>query len=157
MTLMCRRTWLHDCEFIDQQLRGLLGAGNVKLDVVDDAQRDERLCNSDFEINVHGGLGSMFQETWAASLGTTNACADLKHDDKSVDERFAKLFRAKTLEERTTLAREIERYVSKEKVYLIHMWKPVKIIGWRSYVKGFLPPAEDQQGNLDHAVIWLDK
>ncbi len=156
--VMCRAAWVFFCEFGEQQLRGLLGEGNVSLDVVDDATRDERLCSGNFEVNLHGGLGGdQFPETIASSMITTNECANVKHDDTHVDDLFAKLSQVQTLEERIKVAREIERYVTLENAYFSQFWKPVKNIGIRTYVKGFFAPAVGQGNNLDHATIWLDK
>ena len=156
-TIMCRQEWVNDCEFIDQQLRGLLGDGNVILDVVDTATRDERICNGDFEAMIHGGIGGMFPEDYNSSFITTNQCSDIKHGDTHVDDLFSELQQADNLEDRTRIAREIERYVALEKTYVIQSYKPLKTTVWRSYVKGFFPPSSIQQGNADLAEVFLDK
>ena len=156
-TVMCRQEWVNDCEFIDQQLRGLLGDGNVVLDVVDTATRDERICNGDFEGMIHGGIGGMFPEDYATSFITTNQCSDIKHGDTHVDDLFSQLKQATNLEDRTRIAREIERYVILEKAYVIQSYKPLKTTVWRTYVKGFFPPSSIQQGNTDLATVYLDK
>ena len=156
-TIMCRQEWVPDCEFVDQQLRGLLGDGNVVLDVVDTATRDERICSGDFEGMIHGGIGGMFPEDYATSFITTNRCSDIKHGDTHVDDLFSQLKQATNLEDRTRIARAIERYVILEKAYVIQSYKPLKNTVWRTYVRGFFPPSSIQQGNADLAQVYLDK
>ena len=106
---------------------------------------------------IHGGIGGMFPEDYATSFTTTNQCSDIKHGDLHVDELFAQLKQASNLEERITIAREIERYVTLEKAYVIQSYKPLKNVAWRTYVKGFFPPSSIQQGNADLAEVFLDK
>ena len=155
---MCRSAWIFFCEFGEQQMRGLLGEGNTTIDVVDDATRDERLCNGDFEINLHGGLGGdQFPETLAPSLRTTNECADIKSHDTHIDDLFDQLEVVPNMEERIRIAKEIERYVGPEQAYVSQFWKVLKNIGVRSFVKGFYAPAVGQNNNLDHATVWLYK
>ena len=139
-------------------MRGLLGDGNVSIDVVDDATRDDRICKGDFSINLHGGLGGdQFPETMQPSFSTTNECANVKSHDTHIDDLFAQLAVVSTMEERIRIAREIERYVGPEKAYVSQFWKVLKNIAVRSYVKGFYAPSVGQNNNLDHATVWLDK
>lgn len=156
--IMCRSAWIFFCEFGEQQMRGLLGDGNVSIDVVDDATRDDRICKGDFSINLHGGLGGdQFPETMQPSFSTTNECANVKSHDTHVDDLFAQLAVVPNMEERVRIAKEIERYVGPEKAYVSQFWKVLKNIGVRSYVKGFYAPSVGQNNNLDHATVWLDK
>ena len=99
----------------------------------------------------------MFPEDYASSFLTTNQCADIKHGDAHVDDLFNELKQVDNIDDRIRIAREIERYVTLEKAYVIQSYKPLKNVVWRSYVKGFFPPSSIQQGNADLAEVFLDK
>ena len=58
---------------------------------------------------------------------------------------------------RVEVFRELERYVILEQVYTIPLLGELAVTPYRSYMKGYLPPAGDVNNNYNHARTWLDK
>ena len=159
-SIMCRNVWISNCEFYEQQFRGFLGEGNVTLDIVDTATRDERSCAGDYAIASGGNLGAdgPAPQAYYAAFASTNACATYgKHGDTKVDDMFKAAASAKTIEDRIEKTRALEKYIMHDKVYAIVTNKESKKAAFRSYMKGFVAPAVGQYNNTSHATVWLDK
>ena len=51
----------------------------------------------------------------------------------------------------------MEEYIIREQVYRVSLYGETAVTPYRSYVKGYQPPAGNVNVNYDHATTWLDK
>ncbi|MBI4200632.1 MAG: ABC transporter substrate-binding protein [Chloroflexi bacterium] len=155
-TLMCRDLWVKWCEFLEGQLTGLLGQGNVTIDVVDTAKRGARIATGDFDIHPDSYF-SLFPTEGVSDFLTTNPNADVKHNDKKVDEYFDRLLTVTSFEEKVKLSREIERYILQQQYLTTYTWYQWAVLAFRSYVKGVAFPAQNSALLTDFVTTWMDK
>ena len=119
-------------------------------------------CDGSYEMigNFNTGVG-LFPDTLASRLVSLskNRCADFsKHDDPKVDDLLQQIVSSGDHAERVRLAREVERYLLLDKVYLAPFYTRWVLIPVRGYVEGLQLTRTVQRADyLDHAWVWLDK
>jgi len=119
-------------------------------------------CDGSYEMigNFNTGVG-LFPDTLASRLVSLskNRCADFsKHDDPKVDDLLQQIVSSGDHAERVRLAREVEKYLLLDKVYLAPFYTRWVLIPVRGYVEGLQLTRTVQRADyLDHAWVWLDK
>ncbi|MBI4200504.1 MAG: ABC transporter substrate-binding protein [Chloroflexi bacterium] len=160
LKIMTGTQYLNYSEWAQAQLVGLLGQGNVELDVVDWVVFLKRLCDGDFAVAnpLDSGVDARFSpEILASGYITTNKCSYIQHDDKKVDALFVAMTRTSDQAERVRLGRELERYLSIESWLAWNIMIERRWVAYRDYVKGWPSPKSSPQSNSDYATTWLDK
>ena len=153
---MCRRLWGFVCEPLVGQLEAL--GISVDLQLVDDATRAARTLEAAYDMVMSGPTVALpSQYLSLISTVGANAAADPKHNDTKVDEFFTALAAAGSVEERVSIAREMEQYVAVEQVYGAWLYTENAHSVAREYVKGIQVPIDNYRRNLDFATVWLDK
>ncbi|MBI4199014.1 MAG: ABC transporter substrate-binding protein [Chloroflexi bacterium] len=147
-------------EWLVGDLAGLLGAANLKLEVLDIATYNNRICAGGFDLLQpisSGVVNRHLPELVAAGYSSTNKCAYFQHDDKKVDELFGRIAATGDPATRVKLARELEKYLSIEQWLAINVSAERQYVAFRDYVKGWPVPAWNPENNADYATTWLDK
>ncbi|PKB65271.1 MAG: hypothetical protein BZY82_09075 [SAR202 cluster bacterium Io17-Chloro-G3] len=157
VSILCRDRWVAFCEWTEGQLTGLLGKGNVSIDVVDTATYNDRKGRGDWEIDAPSGSAHVTPEDMQAYWLTTNPNAKNQHDDTNVDKMFIKLANTPDGPERTKLAQELEYYLVQDQVLGIPTWFELGVVAYRSYIKGMPVPPVCSSCSIDMATVWIDK
>ncbi|MFN0073797.1 MAG: ABC transporter substrate-binding protein [Chloroflexota bacterium] len=156
-TLFGQRSWQAEHEW----LQGQLATVGIKasLDLVDVATYNERAARKDFNLQTGKGATITFPEGLSVLINQLSLAnnAFAVHEDPKVAEFFTRFDKAKTLEERVPIYREMEKYVLQDQVYGVVLYDQIQTIPYRSHVKGMMLPAEDITANLSFATVWLDK
>jgi len=155
--VMCRSAWIDYCEFIEGQLSGLLGMGNVKLDVVDTATFRDRNRAGKYTLNASSHSVGITPEGQALTWSYLNKGGAALHNDQKVDEMFAAMGNEADSNERIKKAQALERYMIQDKVYGISMWFEVGVVAYRSHIRNMAVAAILNHTNLDHSTVWMDK
>lgn len=161
LSILTGERWVNRGEWLKGQLDGLLGEANVKIDVFDTATFLAKTCSGDFQIvnPLDSGVWARHSpELLAGGYSSTNKCSYIQHDDKKVDDLFARITASGNLDERAKLAREVERYLSIEAWLALNLTKDSGyFVAFRSYMKGWDFPQVIAPFNADYATIWMDK
>ncbi|PKB68635.1 MAG: hypothetical protein BZY82_00185 [SAR202 cluster bacterium Io17-Chloro-G3] len=155
-TLLCRNEWLVSCGYVKNQLSGLLGQGNVELDMVDEISQVERQCRGDFDISI-SFQADLFPETSAERFDSINECSDVKNDP-ALDDYFSRLAGmrfTKPLYVHKNLSKEIELYILQEKFYKIILWYEIATQAYRQNLKDVIIPAQGGKHHLAYETAWL--
>ena len=70
---------------------------------------------------------------------------------------FDALRGATSLEQRTKIYRELEKYYLVDQVYFIPLAGDIAVIPYRSYVHGVIPSKTTHQNYTDFATVWSTK
>jgi ABC-type transport system substrate-binding protein len=155
----CWRVAQSACEFLAGQFTTL--GVNFNLKLVDTGTRQVTAATLDNDIDSASGWqgGFAIPEMIIQNLArySENKRAGPKHEDPRIGEYFEELHTSVDLQKRIEVFRELERYVILEQVYNIPLLGELAVTPYRSYVKGYLPPAGDVNNNYNHARTWLDK
>jgi ABC-type transport system substrate-binding protein len=156
-TLFGQRSWQAEEEWIQGQL-ATIGI-RASLDLVDVATYNERAARKDFNLQTGKGATITFPEGLSVLINRLSLAnnAFAVHEDPKVAEFFTRFDTARTMEQRQTIYREMEKYVLQDQVYGVVLYDQVQTIPYRSYVKGMMIPQEDITANLSFATVWLDK
>ncbi|MBI4200338.1 MAG: ABC transporter substrate-binding protein [Chloroflexi bacterium] len=161
VNILTGQNWVNYAEWLKGQLDGLLGAPNVALTVFDTATYNAKLCQGAFELvqPLSSGVEARHSpEIVAGGYISTNSCSYVQHDDKKVDELFARIAAVSDQQERIRLGREIERYLSIESWLALNVGEDgANFVAFRSYVKGWNFPQVTPYSNGDYTTMWLDK
>ena len=147
------------CEYIQAQLAELGITMDFK--IVDTPGYSATSVTLDNDTNSASGWpsGNAIPEMIRQDLApySTNPGATFQHEDPRIEEYFGQLEAAGTLDERIRIFREMEEYIIREQVYRVSLYGETAVTPYRSYVKGYQPPAGNVNVNYDHATTWLDK
>ena len=147
------------CEYIQAQLAELGITMDFK--IVDTPGYSATSVTLDNDTNSASGWpsGNAIPEMIRQDLApySTNPGASFQHEDPRIEEYFGQLEAAGTLDERIRIFREMEEYIIREQVYRVSLYGETAVTPYRSYVKGYQPPAGNVNVNYDHATTWLDK
>jgi ABC-type transport system substrate-binding protein len=152
-----QRTWQAEHEWLQSQL-ATVGIKSA-LDLVDVATYNERAARKDFNMQTGKGATITFPEGLSVLVNQLSLAnnAFAVHEDAKVNEFFTRFDRAKGMEERIQIYREMEKYILVDQVYGVVLYDQVQTIPYRSHVKGLAIPQEDITANLSFATVWLDK
>lgn len=153
---LCWQLWGPWCEYVEAQLTGLFGQGNVRLELIDTAAWNQRVCDATYQLTIAGIVGLWPQET-ATYFSPENRCARIKTTDEKIKDAYVQLGSAKDVPSMVDIFRNLERYVLQEQAYAMVMWWEIAVLGFRDYVKGVLIPQESVFNFTDQATVWLDK
>ncbi len=158
-SFLCRSVnWVPECEFFSEQLRTL--GIDVVIDMRGIADYEQAGCAGDYDLRIGGGgISAPFPESAydPTSSVDINPCATTKHRDPKIDSIFQELFRTTSFDKRLELARELERYLVLEQVYLVTSWTQVYWQPFRGYVHGVLDPGEEPCNYCAYSTVWMDK
>jgi peptide/nickel transport system substrate-binding protein len=153
---MCRRQWVFQCEPIMGQLINM--GLKVILEPEDDASLASRSDKGDFEIKLNGP-GNVLPEDYVTSYSPRSEYAQSgnPHNDMKVKTLFDRLGKAKNLEERIVVAKEMEQYIAFDQIIAIQLYDIWGSHAYRTYVKGVPVPAVNPRILLARTYTWLDK
>jgi peptide/nickel transport system substrate-binding protein len=152
-----QRSWQTEHEWLQSQL-ATIGIQS-RLDLVDVATYNERAARKDFYMQTGKGATITFPEGLSVLINPQSLANNAfpVHEDMKVAEFFTRMDKAKNLEERISLYRELEKYVLVDQVYGVVLYDQIQTIPYRSHLKGMPVPQEDITANLSFATVWLDK
>jgi peptide/nickel transport system substrate-binding protein len=152
-----QRNWQTEHEWLQSQLASI--GIRARLDLVDVATYNERAARKDFYIQTGKGATITFPEGLSVLVNAQSMAnnAFAVHEDPKVPEFFNRFDRAKTMEERVGIYRELEKYLLVDQVYGVPLYDQIQTIPYRSHLKGMPIPQEDITANLSFATVWLDK
>ncbi|MBI4200337.1 MAG: ABC transporter substrate-binding protein [Chloroflexi bacterium] len=161
VTILTGQSWINYAEWLKGQLDPLMGTANVNIAIFDSATYNKKICDGDFDLIQPLSSGVQARHSPEAIAGgyvSTNKCSYIRHDDKKVDELFARIQAIGDQAERVKLAREIERYLSIESWLALNIGEDgANFVAFRNYVKGWNPPQVTPYSNADYVTVWLDK
>ena len=154
---LCRSINPKPCEFLKDQLSGL--GINLELHMADESEWNRGRTSLDYASQQGRLTPSQIPEGTQSVYGRyeNNPDSYAKHNDIEVDNLYTLLENALTLERRIELWRNIEKYLFKEKTYIIPIAEYINVIPYRTYLKGLAIPAEDAHANTDFSTVWLGK
>jgi len=157
MGYLCRALNLIRCEFLQAQLAGL--NIDLKLHIVDEGEWNRARFTLDYDSQSGANFSGTVPEATERVYGrySENPDAFARHKDPAIDRYYFLLRQAIASDQRTTIWRELERYILTEQVYLIPIAATIQVVPYRSYVKGIVIPPEDGHAHTDFATVWLDK
>lgn len=160
MSLPCnsRGTWIDRCQFLKAQLREM----GIELDltIMDQGAHTSAYRTLDWDAyQIGGGFSVEIPEATEVVLGVydKNAGGFTKHADAKLNGLFETLSGVTSVEERTRVWREIERYVLVDQVHVVPLANPIFVIPYSARVKGRLNPSVDVTNYFDMTTVWLDE
>jgi peptide/nickel transport system substrate-binding protein len=158
-TLMVGERWVKYGEWLETQLSGLLGEGNVTISVKDSATYYDQIAEGNYEIlqNLSSSVHIRHSpELLAPGWLSTNRSSWIKHDDKKADELFATIRVTQDPAQRAKLAQELEIHI-RDNVVGLMLYQSEHYVAFRSHVKDFIPPQTNPAANATFVNVWLDK
>ena len=157
MEIMCKRTHVPRCEFLQGQLTPL--GIDLKLDVVDSATNNTRGRGLGWHVRLGGASYTYIPEDLELQMASfsKDVAANAKFEDRKMDELFERLKRARSVEERIQINQEVEKLTLLDQAYMIPLFGTRAVIAYRSYVKGLIPAPDGIENNNTWATVWLDK
>ena len=154
---LCRSLNPKPCEFLKDQLSGL--GITLELNMTDESEWNRGRTSLDYDSQQGRLTPSQIPEGTQSVYGRyeNNPDAYAKHNDKHVENLYKLLKESLTLEHRIEIWRDIERYLFKDKTYIIPIAEYINVIPYRTYVKGLAIPAEDAHANTDFSTVWMEK
>ncbi len=154
---LCRSINPKPCEFLKDQLSGL--GINLELNMTDESEWNRGRTSLDYDSQQGRLTPSQIPEGTQSVYGRyeNNPDSYAKHNDKHVESLYKLLKESLTLERRVEIWRDMERYLFKDKTYIIPIAEYINVIPYRTYVKGLAIPAEDAHANTDFSTVWMEK
>jgi len=152
--MLCRRLWAAYCEAFSTQLAEM--GIDAPLDLVDDAIQEARVIAGEYDFKVMGPTVAN-PEQYNLQPSSEVPSNDVKHEDPKVGEFFDRLGEARTLDERVTIARELEQYVAIDQVYGAWTYQQVAHQAYRDYLMDQPIPADNYRRGMTYDTTWLDQ
>ena len=157
MGYLCRARLTARCEFLHNQLAGL--GIDMQIHLVDEAEWNRGRVSLDYDSQPGSNFTSPIPEGTEAAYGVYSRFPDAyaKHEDAHVTLLYEELRATRTHRQRVAAWREIERYVVRDRSYVVPIAGTIQVVPYRTYVKGLVIPPEDGHTHTDFATVWLDK
>jgi len=157
MGYLCRAIHMPRCEFLQQQLAGL--KINLVLHIVDEGEWNRARFTLDYDTQSGSNFSGTVPEASESAYGrySKNPDAYARHEDPVIDQFYFMLRQAIASDQRTSIWRQMERYIVDEQVYVIPIAASYQVVPYRTYVKGIVVPPEDGHAHTDFSTVWLDK
>jgi peptide/nickel transport system substrate-binding protein len=154
---LCRRAWLQKCEYYSAQLQDL--GVDFGFDSVDDPTWVAKRLTLEYGTFESAASQWVIPESLEVSMTrwSLGKPGISRHEDQKVVDYFDEMRVATSLEERTKIYREMEKYYLLEQVYFIPLGGDIAVIPYRSFVHGVIPSKMTHQNYTDFATVWSSR